>query len=85
MRVWCLSWVLAEMAVGTDVKVICRVRADFSDIPISRFPRARNPKTGKEYFEVEFKLEARFQGGYIIWRLLYQGQEWGSTTVSYDE
>jgi len=68
-----------------DVKIICRVRANFSDIPLGRFPKSTNPRTGKEYYEVDFTLQARFQGGEITWRLLYQGQEWGSTTVSYDE
>ncbi len=68
-----------------DVAIVCRVRADFSDIPLSRFPKSRNPRTGKEYYEVEFKLQAKFQGGNITWRLLYEGQEWGSTTVSYDD
>ncbi|KAH8898759.1 actin-like ATPase domain-containing protein [Thozetella sp. PMI_491] len=68
-----------------DVKVICKVRANFSDIPVSRFPRMRNPKTGQEYYEVDFKLEARFVGGELTWRLLFEGKEWGSTTVSYDD
>lgn len=78
-----ILWALANLS--TDVKIVCKVRADFSDIPVSRFPRSRNPKTGKEYFEVEFKLRATFQGGNITWQLMYEGQEWGSTTVSYDE
>ncbi len=66
------------------MKVICRVRADFSDIPVHKFPRARNRETGEDYYEVDFKLEARFRAGEIAWRLLFKGQEWGSTTVSYD-
>ncbi len=52
---------------------------------MSKFPRMRNPKTGKDYFEVDFQLEARFKGGELSWRLLWKGQEWGCTTVSFDE
>ncbi len=68
-----------------DVKIVCKVRSDFSDIPVSKFPRMRNPKTGKAYFEVDFQLEANFKGGELNWRLLWKGQEWGCTTVSFDD
>lgn len=70
---------------SADVKIVCRVTAEFSDIPVSQFARMKNRRTGKDYFEVDFKLEARFQGGELVWRLLWKGKEWGSTTVSYDE
>ncbi|CAM1509097.1 Fc.00g028360.m01.CDS01 [Cosmosporella sp. VM-42] len=82
----CANDVPCTRFADDDVKVICRVRADFSDIPVQRFPKSRNPKTGEEYFEVEFKLEAHFKGsGEIVWRMLYKGQEWGSTTVTYED
>ncbi|KAK0726065.1 hypothetical protein B0H67DRAFT_480099 [Lasiosphaeris hirsuta] len=66
-------------------QVICRVRADFSDIPLSSFPKSRSVATGKEYYELEFKLEATFKSDEIKWRLLYRGKEYGSTSVTYEE
>lgn len=68
-----------------DVKVVCRVKADFSDIPVGQFKRLKNRKTGKDYFEVDVELQARFQGGDLTWRMMWKGKEWGSTTVSYDD
>ncbi|KAK4161725.1 hypothetical protein QBC43DRAFT_357267 [Cladorrhinum sp. PSN259] len=67
-----------------SAQVICRVRADFSDVPLSTFPKSRSPITGKEFYEASFKLEATFADR-ITWRLLFRGKEYGSTSVSYDE
>ena len=64
---------------------MCRVKADFSDIPVGQFKRLKNRKTGKDYFEVDVELQARFQGGDLTWRMMWKGKEWGSTTVSYDD
>jgi hypothetical protein len=61
------------------------VKANFSDIPLSRFPKTTNRLTGKEYYEISFRLEATFKDAQITWRLLYEGKEYGSTTVSYND
>ncbi|KAK3899799.1 hypothetical protein C8A05DRAFT_46227 [Staphylotrichum tortipilum] len=81
----CTEDVAPTRRAHDDIQIVCRVTADFSDIPVSYFPRMKNKKTGKEYFEVDFELEARFQGGELTWRLMWEDKEWGSTTVSYDE
>ncbi len=76
---------VAPRRFGDGTHIVCRVHADFSAIPLSRFPKSRSVKTEREYYEVDFKLEATILGGTITWRLLYQDTEYGSTTVSFDE
>ncbi|KAL8366624.1 hypothetical protein RB595_010473 [Gaeumannomyces hyphopodioides] len=67
-----------------DVHPVCKVSADLSDIPVETFEKELNFLTGIPYYEASIELEARFQGGNITWRCLYQGREVGSTTVTYD-
>ncbi|KAK3332846.1 hypothetical protein B0T19DRAFT_448679 [Cercophora scortea] len=83
--VGCTDDVPCRRFADDAAQVICRVRADFSDMPLSSFPKSRSFVTGKEYYELDFKLEATFKSDVIHWRLLYQGVEYGSTTVTYDE
>ncbi len=47
--------------------------------------RARSGLGQEEYFIAEFKLEATFAGGIIDWKLIFDGKEYGSVTVSYDK
>lgn len=63
---------------------ICRVTADLSTVPESKFMLARSSPHSDEYFIAEFKLEATFVGGMIHWKLIFDGQEYGSVSVSYD-
>ncbi|EJT68732.1 hypothetical protein GGTG_13697 [Gaeumannomyces tritici R3-111a-1] len=67
-----------------DVYPVCTVHADMTNVPIETFEKEMNFLTGVSYYEATFELEAQFQGGNITWRCLYQGQEVGSTTVTYD-
>lgn len=64
---------------------VCRVVADLSSVPDSKFARARSGLGGEEYFIAEFKLEATFVGGMIDWKFIFDGQEYGSVSVSYDK
>ncbi|KAK3378944.1 hypothetical protein B0T24DRAFT_663235 [Lasiosphaeria ovina] len=72
---------LAEPAA----RFICRVQGDFNDVPLSTFPKSMSPVTGREYYEIDFKLEATFRADDIEWRLMYRGKEYGKTTVTYDQ
>jgi hypothetical protein len=64
---------------------VCHVHGDFSDIPLSQLPKSRSTTTGREYYEIDFKLQATFSSEQIIWQLMYKGREYGKTSVSYDE
>jgi len=83
--VGCTEDVAPKRFADPAAQVICRVRGDFSDIPLSNFPKSRSAATGKEYYELDFKLEATFRSDDITWRLLYRGKEYGSTTVTYED
>ncbi|KAM7198281.1 hypothetical protein V8F33_005072 [Rhypophila sp. PSN 637] len=83
--VGCSEDVAPRRFADNAAQVICKVRGDFNDVPLSSFPKSRSATTGREYYEVDFKLEATFLGGEITWKLLYKGREYGSTSVSYDE
>ena len=45
----------------------------------------RSAATGEEFYEIDFRLVATFQGGTIYWKLIFQGKEYGSTTISYED
>ena len=64
---------------------ICRVSADLSTVPESKFMRARSGLGQEEYFIAEFKLEATFSGGWINWKLIFDGKDYGVVSVSYDQ
>jgi hypothetical protein len=64
---------------------ICKVQADLSTVPESKFTRARAGLSGEEYFIAEFKLEATFSGGMIEWNFIFDGKSYGSVSVSYDK
>ncbi|KAF3905023.1 hypothetical protein AA313_de0204483 [Arthrobotrys entomopaga] len=66
-------------------KVICRVRGDFSDISLSQIPKSRSAKTGKEYYEIDFKLQATFASSEIHWQLIYKGKEYSLKSVTYED
>ncbi|KAK6544698.1 hypothetical protein TWF694_001384 [Orbilia ellipsospora] len=83
--VGCTDDVAPRRFADPKAYVICRVRADFSDIPLTQLPKSRSATTGKEYYEMDFKLQATFANSEIHWKLIYKGREYGSTTVSYEE
>jgi hypothetical protein len=64
---------------------ICRVVADLSAVPESKFMRARTGLSGDDFFIAEFKLEATFVGGMIDWQFIFDGKAYGSVSVSYDK
>ncbi|KAK3358272.1 hypothetical protein B0T24DRAFT_139256, partial [Lasiosphaeria ovina] len=82
--VGCVEDTAPRRFVDNAAQVICRVESTFHDIPDSALLRCRDATTGKEYFEVDFKLEATMGATELTWRLLYNGKEYGSTSVSYD-
>jgi hypothetical protein len=63
---------------------VCRLTADLSTVPDSKFVRARAGISGEEFFIAEFKLEATFTGGMIDWHFIFDGKSYGSVSVSYD-
>jgi hypothetical protein len=64
---------------------ICRVRADMSTVPESKFARARSGLDGEEFLVAEIKLQATFVAGMINWVFIFDGKEYGSVSVSYDQ
>lgn len=64
---------------------ICRVSADLGHIPDYKFTKSRSGLNGEEYFVAELELQATFQGGEINWKLIFDGEEYGSAIVSYDK
>ena len=70
---------------GTAAYNVCRVSANLSHIPDSKFTRARSGVNGEEYFTAELELEATFSGGEIHWKLIFDRQDHGLATVSYDK
>lgn len=70
---------------STGAYNVCRVTADLSTVPDSKFTRARSGLAGEEYFIAEFKLEATFVGGMIDWKFIFDGKDYGSVSVSYDK
>ncbi|KAF2685161.1 actin-like ATPase domain-containing protein [Lentithecium fluviatile CBS 122367] len=71
--------------VHDDAYNICRVRADLSDVPTHKFARARSGLGREEFLTAEFRLEATFVDSQIKWVFVFDGQEYGSVTVSYDK
>jgi hypothetical protein len=70
---------------STGAYNVCRVSADLSTVPESKFMRARAGLNGEEFMVAEFKLEAKFVGGMIDWQFIFDGQSYGSVAVSYDK
>ncbi|KAF2463990.1 actin-like ATPase domain-containing protein [Lindgomyces ingoldianus] len=64
---------------------ICRVRADLSTVPESKFARARSGLGAEEFLIAEFKLQATLCGGNIDWKFIFDGKEYGTVSVSYDK
>lgn len=64
---------------------ICRVKADLTDVPLSKFTRNRTGLNAKEYYSAEFKLQATFVGGNIEWSFIFDGKSYGAVNVSYDK
>jgi hypothetical protein len=60
------------------------VKADLSDVPLSRFTKSRTGLVGPEYYSAEFKLQAEFVGGNIEWSFIFNGNSYASVNVSYD-
>lgn len=44
-----------------------------------------NSLDGEEHFIAEFKLEAKFIGGEITWKFIFDGKEYGNVKVSYND
>ncbi|KAK3997750.1 hypothetical protein QBC44DRAFT_228707 [Cladorrhinum sp. PSN332] len=83
--VGCSEEIAPRRFADDAAQIICRVRGDFSDVPLSSFPKSRNPKTGRDFYEATFKLQATFANSQITWKLLFRGKEYGSTSVNYDD
>jgi hypothetical protein len=84
--------VCAQICRGVCIKLtlllaaynVCRLTANLSTVPDSKFVRARAGVSGEEFFIAEFKLEATFTGGMIDWNFIFDGKSYGSVSVSYD-
>ncbi|ORY18798.1 hypothetical protein BCR34DRAFT_472752 [Clohesyomyces aquaticus] len=83
--VGCDEEVAPKRYADDSAYVICRVRADLSKVPESKFTRARSGLGAEEFLIAEFKLEATFEGGNIDWKFIFDGKEYGSVSVSYDK
>ena len=46
--------------------------------------KARSGLSQEEYYIAEFKLEVTFLGGMTEWKLVFDGKEYGSVSVSYE-
>jgi len=40
---------------------------------------------GEEHLVAEFRLEAKYAGGNISWRMIFDGKEYSSVNVSYND
>lgn len=54
-------------------------------MPDSKFTKSRSGVNGEEYYVAELQLEATFSGGEIHWKIVFDREEYGIATVSYDK
>lgn len=64
---------------------ICKVTADLSDVPLTKFIKTRTGLKGQEYYVAVFDLVMTFSGGMIEWSFVFDGKSYGSVSVSYDQ
>lgn len=76
-------FVLTQSLLGAQN--ICKVLADLSVVPDHKFMKLRNGVNGEEYWMAEFRLEAKFMAGIITWSFIFDGQEYGNVSVSYND
>jgi hypothetical protein len=66
-----------------DAFNICKVTADLSDVPESKFMRSRAGLNSEEYLMAEIKLEATWAGDRVTWNFIFDGKSYASMSVSY--
>ncbi|KFY05554.1 hypothetical protein V491_09098 [Pseudogymnoascus sp. VKM F-3775] len=62
----------------TQLKKVCRIEGDLTNLPLSSFIQHTTKKTGEPYWVVDFTLLAIFSGTGITWQCLYKGEAKGS-------
>jgi hypothetical protein len=69
----------------TQLKKVCRIEGDLTNLPLSSFTQYKTKETGEPYWVVDFTLLAIFSGTEITWQCLYKGEAKGSVVVNYNE
>jgi len=68
-----------------DAYNICKVNADLSDVPESKFMKSRAGLNSEEYLMAEIKLEATWAEDRVTWNFIFDGKSYASTSVSYTD
>ena len=71
--------------MDADVLPLCKVKADLSSVPESKFIRAKGSPGGDDYFIVEFRLEMVVDNSKLKFFLVFGGEEYGSVECTYED
>ncbi|KAH0564764.1 hypothetical protein GP486_001847 [Trichoglossum hirsutum] len=81
---YCMKDDAPSRFMDDDVIPLCTVKADLSDVPESKFMRARTRLGGEEYFVAEFKIELLVDNSRLKFFLVFDGEEYGSAVPNFD-
>lgn len=72
------------LTLPPEVVPLCTVKADFRDIPVSKFMRARARNGGQEYYIASFSIEVLVDNSTLKFFLMFEGEEYGSVIPTFD-